>query len=194
MPMNYFQLAQLIQWQKEQREKRLQTDEAFRQRVAFKRNRTDLRAAWKKKHKNVIGFKLIMKKQSKWKNAMRYAIKDEVIAFKRKKTLDVLASGQEELARLYRLPGNHVNAYQVGHKKAFVELLGLYLLEKNLCWEDLSMGPLDHLSDSEQIDSWTAWHQSYSETYDNLFVLSKVQNNRASKRWAMMSSRQFGSF
>ncbi len=193
MLIHYFKLAQLIQWQAAQRETRLKTDEGFRQRVAFKKKRTDLRVEWVRKHENDEGFKLIMKKQSKWKNAMRFAIKDEVAAFKRNKTLDVLASGQVELARLYRLPGTHANAYQVGHKKAFVELLGLYLLEKYLCWEDLSMGPLG-LSDSEQIDSWTAWHQSYSETYDNLFVLSKVQNNRASKRWVMMPSRQFGSF
>ena len=113
MPIHYLQLAQLIQWQKAQREKRLQTDEGFRQRVAFKKNRTDLRAAWKKKHKNVIGFKLIMKRQRQWKSAMRFAIKDEVAAFKRKKTLDVFASGQVELARLYQLPKTHANAYQV---------------------------------------------------------------------------------
>ena len=194
MPLHYFRLAQLIQWQAAQRETRLQTDEGFRQRVAFKKNRTDLRVEWVRKHENDEGFKLIMKKQSKWKNAMRFAIKDEVAAFKRKKTLDVLAGGQLELARLYQLPGRHVDAYQVGHKTAFVQLLSLFLLEKKLCWEDLSLGENCLLSDPEQIDSWTAWHRSYSETYDNLFVLSKVQNNTASKRWAMMPSRQFGSF
>ena len=192
--MRQMPLWLVIKWRKEQREKKLIHDEAFRERVAFDDNRKKLRAKWKRDGKADSDFKRIMRIQRMWKGAMRFAIKQETAAFKRKKTLDVLAGGQLELARLYQLPGRHVDAYQVGHKTAFVQLLSLFLLEKKLCWEDLSLGENCLLSDPEQIDSWTAWHQSYSETYDNLFVLSKVQNNTASKRWVMMPSRQFGAF
>ena len=184
----------IIQWKRKERARKLIHDEAFRERVAFDDNRRKLRAKWKLDGKADSDFKLVMKKQRQWKSAMRFAIKDEIIAFKRKKTLDVLDGGQLELARLYQLPGRHADAYQVGHKTDFVQLLSIFLREKTLCWEDLSLGENCLLSDPVQIDSWTAWHRSYSETYDNLFVLSKVQNNRASKRWVMMPSRQFGSF
>ena len=176
---------------KADREKRLVAQPEFRQRVAFADNRKKLKERYKERAEFYHEQRAAL---SKWKGAMRFAIKDEIAAFKRKKTLDVLAGGQLELARLYQLPGRHVDAYQVGHKTAFVQLLSLFLLEKKLCWEDLSLGENCLLSDPEQIDSWTAWHQSYSETYDNLFVLSKVQNNTASKRWVMMPSRQFGAF
>ena len=193
MPRSYTQLQYIINYQREQRAKRLRTDPAFRERVAFARNRADLRKEWNKT-KDDAGFKLIMNRQTTWKKAMRYAIRLEIKAFKRKKILSALASGQVELARLYQLPKNHADAYQVGHKKSFVELLALFLLEKKLCWEDLKLGFDKLLLDPEQVDSWQAWHQSYSEMYDNLFLLTKVQNNKASKRWAMMPSRQFGSF
>ena len=176
---------------KEDREKRLVAQPEFRQRVAWADNRKKLKERYKDRAEFYHEQRAAL---SKWKGAMRFAIKDEIAAFKRKKTLDVLAGGQLELARLYQLPGRHVDAYQVGHKTAFVQLLSLFLLEKKLCWEDLSLGENCLLSDPEQIDSWTAWHQSYSETYENLFVLSKVQNNTASKRWVMMPSRQFGAF
>ena len=193
MPRSYSQLQHIINYQREQRAKRLRTDPAFRERVAFARNRADLRKEWNKT-KDDAGFKLIMNRQTTWKKAMRYAIRLEIKAFKRKKILSALASGQVELARLYQLPKNHADAYQVGHKKSFVELLALFLLEKKQCWEDMKLGFDKLLLDPEQVDSWQAWHQSYSEMYDNLFLLTKVQNNKASKRWAMMPSRQFGSF
>ena len=174
---------------KEHREKRLQVEPEFRQRVAWLNNRKKLKELYKDRAEFYDEQRAVL---SKWKGAMRFALKDEVATFKRKKTLDVLASGQAELARLYLLPGKHADAYQVGHKNPFVQLLQLYLLEKKICWEDISLGENFLLSDPAQIDLWTAWHRSYSETYDNLFLLSKVQNNRASKRWVMMPSRQFG--
>jgi hypothetical protein len=184
----------IIKWKKEERESKLIHDQAFRERVAFDDNRRKLRAKWKLDGKADSDFKHIMQIQKKWKGAMRWAIKDEIAAFKRKKTLDVLDGGQVELARLYQLPGRHADAYQVGHRTDFVQLLSIFLREKTLCWEDLSLGENFLLSDPLQIDSWMAWHRSYSETYDNLFVLPKVQNSRASRRWVMMPSRQFGAF
>ena len=192
--MRQMPLWLVIKWRKEQREKKLIHDEAFRERVAFDDNRKKLRAKWKRDGKADSDFKRIMRIQRMWKGAMRFAIKDEIAAFKRKKTLDVLASGQSELARLYLLPGRHADAYQVGHKNPFVQLLQLYLQEKKICWEDMKMGENWLLSDPLQIELWTHWHRSYSETYENLFVLSKVQNNKASKRWVMMPSREFGVF
>ena len=127
MPRSYAQLQHIINYQREQRAKRLRTDPAFRERVAFARNRADLRKEWNKT-KDDAGFKLIMNRQTTWKKAMRFAIRLEIKAFKRKKILSALASGQVELARLYQLPKNHADAYQVGHKKSFVELLALFLL------------------------------------------------------------------
>ena len=176
---------------KADREKRLLSEPEFRQRVAFADNRKKLKERYKDRAEFYHEQRAAL---SKWKGAMRFAIKDEIAAFKRKKTLDVLASGQSELARLYLLPGKHADAYQVGHRNPFVQLLQLYLQEKKICWEDMKMGENWLLSDPLQIELWTHWHRSYSETYENLFVLSKVQNNKASKRWVMMPSREFGVF
>ena len=131
-------------------------------------------------------------KQAQLKKAMRAALMPEVWDFRFSQTLDAALRGDKEHAALYRLRENGRFAWDVSHRVPVSVLRRNFLLENNLCCEDLNL--VGYGLRAPHLEMWRDFHRRYSAEHKNLFLQPRRQNGREARAWVPLPSREHGSF
>ena len=133
------------------------------------------------------------KKQAQLKKAMRAALIPEVWDFRFAATLDAALRGDKERAALYRLREEKGRfAYDVSHLVPVAVLRRNFLLQNDLCCEDVNL--VGYGLRAPHLKMWRDFHRRYSEKHKNLFLQPRRRNGRESRAWVPLPSRLYGSF
>ena len=134
----------------------------------------------------------VRNRQAALKVAMRAALIPEIWDFRFQETLDAALRGDKKHADLYRSREKGRFAWDVSHLVPLAVLRREFLLENNLCWEDVNI--VGYGLRAPHLSMWRDFHRQYSDAHKNLFLQPRRRNGREARAWVPLPSRQFGSF